>query len=167
MKKILLGVALLPSLLSANFVTREYSSWANQALTEVWSNLNACGLTRLDAYDPRLPQPLVPATDAIVNRAGQLLAYTLDTTGYFFPPSFAFKNPNGGYAHTVTFSGYNLSFNTPYGGTVDMSNVVKSVNGPYFQFFCHGELIPGEMFYACVKANWINVVTHQLCRFQQ
>lgn len=167
MKKLLWGIVLLPSVLSAHFLApnQSYSKWANQAIEEVWTGLNACGLSRLDANDPRLPAPRVPATDAIVNGSGRLLAYTLDTTGYFFPPAYTFKNPNGGFVHTTTFSAYGLSFNTPYGGTVAMSNIVNSGNGPYYQFFCRGQLIPAQNFYACVKANWIDVITQQLCRF--
>jgi hypothetical protein len=58
-----------------------------------------------------------------------------------------------------------MTFSTPYGGTVANVIWVNSGAGPYQQFSCRGQLIPGQSFYACVKINWIDVIVRQLCRF--
>lgn len=124
--------------------------------------LEDCGLTILDHEDPRLPRPQVPADHAIVGRGGQLLAYTNYET--FGGNLIEFKNPNGGLTHTIQFSSEAISYVTPYAGTIAITNRSRTVAGWSFRFLCRSQYVDFATYGACVQANFIDVVTAQLCR---
>lgn len=153
--------------LAAN--AESYSGYApfprigNQAIERVWSRLQACGLIRMSAFDPRLPPPSVPAQEAVVSPRGQLLAYYMENYGAGF--SAGFKNPNGGYNHSVSYTNGNIRFVTPYEGVVVHGNTFAMVGGVGTNLYCASTPVPYQVFLDCIEARWVNRITGQLCPY--
>lgn len=140
------------------------SELAYRVVGETWNELFRCGLRKMDAYDPRLPRPIVPARYAVVNSKWQVLAYTNEEYGVGFA-SYAFKNPNGSYRHAVSFGEEWLDFVTPYQGTVASANRVLTVGGPSITYRCFSQVIDPVGWQQCVRARFTMLIADQLCRF--
>lgn len=172
MKLFVCALALLGSVLAkgeAAVITTNnghyYQEIAFKSIGFVWDGLKACGLLRLNAYDPRLPRPHIPATEAVVTTRGNILAYSLDRTVGWIPQVYELKNPNGGENHFVAYTANSVGFQTPYGGIVASVNTVATTGAVYPQFMCRGRVTTYEVFEQCLKELWINTITAQLCRF--
>lgn len=136
---------------------------AQQAVAEVWSGLARCGLTRVSAFDPRLPGPSVPAQDAIVSPRGELLAYYAEN--FDFGAYAEFKAPNGGMKHWVGMNNRTLRFSTPYLGNVAHANTFAMVGGPQIHFYCQSRPVYGNFFADCVRGLWVQTILGELCPY--
>jgi hypothetical protein len=133
----------------------------------VWKGLEDCGLKVVDAYDPHLPRPQVPADLAIVVGNSRVLAYYLETYG--FGITQLFKNPNGGMVHSVSYNRDEIRWVTPLAGTIAHANRFMTVGGPGFNLYCHSTPLYGDgaeaAFKACVQHAFVDVIVRQLCSF--
>lgn len=144
-----------------------YWKTAAQSVDKVWQRLAACGLNRLDARDPRLPFPNLPADSAVLNKRGQILAYYWEMFGNRGGISFGFKNPNGSWPHTVSFLQDSISFNTPNFGTVAQSSRYWVGRATQYHFRCRQMDIPTlDLFEKCIEREWVNNIANQLCRYR-
>lgn len=159
---LVLGIGLWLS--SGGAQAETFHQIADGAVQAVWDGLERCGLKRMNAYDPRLPRPQIPASEAVVNSRGQVLAYTLDGSP-FFNTTYEFKNPNGGMIHSVSYGYYAIGFLTPYGGSVAAANSANVGGTLTVNTLCRGRTIPPAYFQACIRSEWIDVIVKQLCRF--
>ena len=170
MKKTL-GVLLfsLISVAEVGVIPGSFPQGARNIVNQVFKQLNACGLQVLNAYDPRLPRPQIIALGAIVAtnpsypNGLQLLAYyTEDSTG-----EYAFKAPNGGMKHLVTFTDTGVAVQTPYQGRVAWGNRYFDPTGMKFNFWVRGVAgpVPYEVFHQAVQTQFIDVLSNQLCRY--
>jgi hypothetical protein len=141
-----------------------FGQFAMHTMEQTWSEINDCGLLRWDAHDPRLPHPQVPADEAVVSSRALVLAYYYERLGH--GNSLEFKNPNGGMKHSVRYTSDDISFVTPYAGTVARANRFYTVEGPHYNFYCGTlKLESAELFSKCVNERFVRVITDQLCRF--
>lgn len=170
MGKLFVGVLLFSGLFGGRFAeAQSYSGYApfppigNKAIQLAWKKIEACGLKRMSAFDPRLPAPLVPAQEAVVSARGQLLAYYMESYAGGFGAEF--KNPTGGYGHSVWYTNGNIAFRTPYAGTVAHGNTFATVGGPGVNLYCQSTPVNSNQFLNCIEALWVNVVAAQLCQF--
>lgn len=135
---------------------------AMEVYEQTLTNLQACGLTRVDHEDPRLPRPRVDADEAIVGRGGQVLAYTNYVTG--LSNLIEIKNPNGGLVHSIAWTSESIEYMTPFVGSVAATTRSRSIDGWRFRFLCRSRYVSYEAYKDCVASEWIDVVTSQLCR---
>ncbi len=168
MKRIfLVGISLLITLQDSPAIAFPSSvpQIARDAAQAVADGLNDCGLLRWNAYDPRLPRPLIPAQEAVVSPSTGLLAYYNDWFGYG-GEVLEWKSPNGGQNHNVSFNNEQIAFVTPYQGTVAHGNGYVTPFGVGFNFYCFSQPLANvNQFYQCIQANFVNVIVQQLCRF--
>jgi hypothetical protein len=141
--------------------------FANRAMVAVDNNLKSCGLLMVDPHTPGLPNNnRWEARYAVVNHRGQALAYFVQTYGGLV--SWAWMNPNGGFLHSIQFDNYSVSFGTPLGGNVATASRYVTPSGVAFNFYCRsaGGMVPTfQMFEACVERDFVQVLSHELCRF--
>ncbi len=137
---------------------------AHQVLNDTWNELYRCGLQRIDAYDPRLPRPQVPAIDAVVNSKWIVLAYTNEEFGSG-ATYYAFKNPNGGLPHSVTYGRDRIEFTTPYAGVIASASRAMTVGGPIYTYRCANQYMDPNNWAACVRNYYTMVIANQLCRY--
>lgn len=135
-----------------------------QSIQEIWRELRYFGLLEMDPWDPRLPRPQVPALRAVVSMRNGLLAYYDEESG-LGASSLLFKNPNGGFRHTVSFDRESIYFVTPYQGTVAHANQVMTINGPAYLFYCQSRPTTETGFYQCVQQQFVRLVVDQLRRY--
>jgi hypothetical protein len=165
MRTLFLFVALTAATM-ASATTPQFMRLGQQALDRTLADVQACGLKIVSPYDLLLPRPQVPADEAIVTRANQLLAYTtwevLNNANWF-----TIKNPNGSYPHRIAFGEKAVEFTTPQTGRVAFADRYYTVSGPVVRFFCRGFQVRDEQeFNYCVEQNFVKVLSQQLCRFQ-
>lgn len=141
-----------------------FSNMGYRSMEEVWRRLNFLGLLEMNPWDPALPRPQVPALRAVVSRRAGLLAYYDEETGIGFS-TLVFKNPNGGYRHSVSFNRDSVEFLTPYQGTVAHANRFMTVNGPAFNLYCQSRLVNEPTFYQCIDRLFVQVIVNQLKRY--
>ena len=153
-----------------------FGSWKSQALPSslssvglnsvqhTFTQLRFYGLLELSPWHPNLPHPQVPALKAIVSQLNGLLAYYDEENGPGFT-TLVFKNPNGGYRHSVSFNRDQIQFVTPYQGTVAHSNRYMTVNGPGYNFYCQSRPVTEQGFYSCIDQLFVRVIVDQLRRY--
>jgi hypothetical protein len=168
MKRGLLSLLIL-ALLSL-FATFSYSapqSFSNisyRSIHEIWRQLHYFGLLEMNPWDPNLPRPQVSALKAVVSRRAGLLVY-YDEEMAFGESTLLFKNPNGGYRHSVSFTRDAIQFVTPYQGTVAHANQFMTVNGPGFNYYCQSRWVSEQGFYQCIDRLFVQVIVDQLKRY--
>lgn len=144
--------------------TQSFSNLGHQAIDKTWTEIQSLGLVEMDPWSSELPRPQVPALRAIVSQRTGLIAYFDEENGYG-ATTLVFKNPNGGYRHSVTFSRDAISFVTPYQGTVAHANSFMTVNGPDYNFYCQSRRVTEQGFFDCIQSLFIDVIIKQLRRF--
>lgn len=169
MKKALIGFFLGAFMVcSANpaFAARpsSFSELGYQTVQEVWNQLRYYGLWEMNPWHPSLPRPQVPALKAVVSQRAGLLAYYDEENGWG-GSTLVFKNPNGGYRHSVSFNRDQIQFVTPYQGTVAHAQVYFTVNGPAYQFYCRSQVVSEPGFYSCIRRFFTQVIVDQLRRY--
>lgn len=132
-----------------------------QSFLAIQAGLQKCGLVEMNAYDPRLPRPQVPADTAIVNKRGRVLAYYIQFNNY--GTTQILKNPNGGMVHSVTYSREHIQWVTPLAGTIAHGNRFMTVGGPGYNLYCRSVPVLFPAFQACVQQGFVDVVVAQLC----
>ena len=150
-------IAAIAFVCSPLFAANNFPQAGRESVQNVKQALQKCGLVEMDAYDPRLPRPQVPADTAILNQAGALLAYYIGTAGFQ-----AFKTPNG--VHSVSYGRQGIQWVTPYFGTVAHGNRFMTVAGPGYNLYCNSVPVNYAGFQACVQQGWVDVIVNQLCR---
>jgi len=160
----ILSLVVAFGLTSLSQATESFTHLAYQAIDQTWRELKYFGLWEMDPWAPGLPRPQIPALRAVVSRRNGLLAYFDEENG-LGETTLVFKNPNGGYRHSVTFARDGISFLTPYQGTVAHANGLMTVNGPAYQFYCQSRLVTEQGFYSCVDRLFIKVIVNQLRRY--
>lgn len=135
-----------------------------QSIQEVWSQLRFYGLLELSPWHPALPRPQVPALKAVVSQRAGLLAYYDEENG-IGASTLVFKNPNGGFRHSVSFNRDQIQFVTPYQGTVAHANRFMTVGGPGYNFYCQSRPVTEQGFYNCINRLFIRVIVDQLRRY--
>lgn len=168
MKRLICFITLLVTfgVTSPSFATDSFTHLAYRAIDQTWSELKYFGLWEMDPWAPGLPRPQVPALRAVVSRRTGLLAYFDEENG-LGETTLVFKNPNGGYRHSVSFARNGISFLTPYQGTVAHASAFMTVNGPGYQFYCQSRLVTEQGFYSCVDRLFIKVIVNQLRRYSR
>ncbi|MFM8313595.1 MAG: hypothetical protein ACKOA8_04860 [Deltaproteobacteria bacterium] len=141
--------------------TQSLSDLGYRSMQQTWTELKANGLLEMDPYDPRLPYPQTPALRAVVSRRLGLLAYFNEENG-FGGTTLVFKNPNGGYRHSVSFNRDRIKFVTPYMGTVAHANRFTTVGGPGYNFYCQSQPVTEYAFYQCIDSLFIKAIVNQL-----
>jgi hypothetical protein len=157
MKKALVTLAFL----SVSAFGSSFSKMAHDSVNAILTGAQECSLLVLDAYDPRLPYPQVPADTAITTKHGRVLAYFLELHG--FGSTMLFKNPNGGMVHSVTYGREGIRYVTPYAGVIAHGNRYMTVGGPGYNLYCHSQPVNGAGFEVCVKRAFVDYVLQQLC----
>ena len=75
-----------------------------------------------------------------------------------------FKNPNGGLVHSITFSSEHVDYATPFAGSVAQTGRARALDGYHFNYICRSRNVSYAAYTACIQANFIGVITQQLCR---
>lgn len=143
-----------------------YRQMTDEVNASIWANLAACSLAQVDALDPHLPRPRVPADTAVVNSEGTVLAYFKHSSGLFGCYADEFKNPDGSMKHHANVCFESVSFSTPKQGVVATVQTILTTAGRDYQYNCRQyPNIPRDQFQRCVKDLYIDVISQQLCRF--
>lgn len=138
---------------------------ARTATEEIGAGLQGCGLSLVDPNTPGMPYPRRDARYAVVNQQGRVLAYFLQV--YRNGADWLWMNPDGSYQHSIRFTNSQIQFSTPWSGVVASSNRYMTVGGPGYNFYCRaqGGMIPNlDFFMHCVRRDFVNFITGQLCR---
>jgi len=166
-KRFLIGLGLCLGLVgpgSSSASADSLSSVGFRSVETTFTQLKFYGLLELSPWHPALPRPQVPAVRAIASQRNGLLAYYDEENGGA-ATTLVFKNPNGGYRHSVSFNRDAIQFVTPYQGTVAHANRYLTVNGPGYNFYCQSRPVTEPVFYSCIDKLFVQVIVDQLRRY--
>lgn len=167
MKKAVLGLLIASFMFASGkslAVPGSLPEYGYQTIRETWDQLIYYGLMKLDAWDPSLPKPQVPAIKAVVSKRLGLVAYYDEETG-FVETTLVFKNPDGSQRHSVSFNKDNIKFVTPNQGTVANANMYSTPNGPAYNFYCQSRPVTEQSFYECVDRLFVRVIVEKLRKY--
>ncbi|MEY4632519.1 MAG: hypothetical protein RIQ81_2639 [Pseudomonadota bacterium] len=141
--------------------------FGRRAASAIEANLKSCGLLLINPHTPGLPyNTRWNARYAVVNRAGQALAYFVQDYGA--GETMTWMNPNGGYRHSIRLGNWGIGFTTPLAGNVASASRFVTPMGIGYNFYCRsaGGMLPNwQMFEACVASDFVRVVSAQLCQY--
>jgi hypothetical protein len=169
MKRFLKNVGVLSILFTSvigSAASQSLSDLGYRSIQQTWNQLQTLGLLEMDPWDPRLPYPQTPALKAVVSRKVGLLAYYNEENG-FGATTLVFKNPDGGYRHSVSYNRDSIKFVTPYMGTVAHANRFNTVGGPGYNFYCQSQPVTEFAFYQCIDSLFIQAIVNQLKQYVQ
>lgn len=129
---------------------------------QLYQRIEACGYQRVDAHNPWLPRPQVPAHEAFVNSAGQVVAYTYRSSGY--AQRFEITALNGQTLAWITVEGDDvLAVSLPLGGKQAQMSSYFTPAGQGFLFYCRSTPVNEPMFWACVEQRFIQPAASVFC----
>jgi hypothetical protein len=121
-----------------------------------------CALSVLNAN--RAINPPFNARLVIINRWNRVLAYLYDFWDWNQSRTYSYANPDGTYAHRISWQSDALAVWTPFQAT-PVASVQDDLGGRVFH--CQGGIVDSLAFARCVDQYYSQLIANQLCRFRE
>lgn len=127
-----------------------------------------CGLDEVNARDPRLPLPRVPADKAFADLQRAVVAAYLFRNVVRDPRNpkwqMIYKKTNGGYLGTTDLDNHIVSFLLTDGGIQARVKITRrSGNELNIQYRCARQDVSEEEFYRCLGATFVEPLANRIC----
>ena len=146
------------SALSANEL---YLDYALLVKNDIFKRLRKCHLYIHHVQDEFLNVP----ADRIISAPSGLALARFKQWGEAGANRFEWKNPNGGFVHSINQGYERMSFVVPELGTVAIVNQYTVPSGRQYNYLCRSRYVDFGTWKACVKSFFTDVVFGKLCRF--